>query len=98
MGTYPRSTFGDGGPDGCSIGPKRSLERVFFSLKSPSLRVLSGVFLASNVTNVTVIHGCNGSYGSMGPEGHIRGLDLVMRATPGAQWVQNDRLRGSLLA
>ena len=37
-GTYPKSRFSDGGPDRCSFGPKRSLERVVFSLKSPFLR------------------------------------------------------------
>ena len=37
-GTYRKSRFGDGGPARCSMGPKRSLERVFFSLKSPFLR------------------------------------------------------------
>ena len=37
-GTYPMSRFVDGGPARCSMGPKRSLERVFFSLKSPFLR------------------------------------------------------------
>ena len=37
-------------------------------------------------------------YGSMGPKGHVRGLDLVMGDMPGAQCVQNDRLRGSFLA
>ena len=35
--------------------------------------------MASNVTKVTVISGWNGWYGSMGPKGHVRGLDLVMR-------------------
>ena len=45
--------------------------------------MLSGTFLASNVTQVTVISGWNGSYGSMGPEGHIRSLVLVNRAMPG---------------
>ena len=28
------SRFGDGGPARCSMGPKPSLERIFFSLKS----------------------------------------------------------------
>ena len=37
-GTYPMSRFGDGGLARCSMGPKRSLERVIFSLKSPVLR------------------------------------------------------------
>ena len=74
------------------------LESIFFSLKSPFLRGFSGTFLASNVTQVTVISGWNGSYGSMGPEGHIRSLDVVMRVLTGAHWVQNGRLRGSFLA
>ena len=56
------------------------------------------MFLDSNVTKVTVISGWNGSDGSMGPEGHIRHLDLGMRAMPGAPGVQNDRFRGSFLA
>ena len=37
-GTFQMSRFGDGGPARCSMGPKPSLERVFFSLKSPVLR------------------------------------------------------------
>ena len=37
-GTYPMSRSGDGGPERCSMGPKPSFERVFFSLKSPFLR------------------------------------------------------------
>ena len=40
-GTYPMSRLGDGIPARCSMGPKRSLERVFFSLKSPFLRGVS---------------------------------------------------------
>ena len=36
--TCQLSRFGDGGPDGCSMGPKDSLERVLISLKSPCLR------------------------------------------------------------
>ena len=58
---------------------------------------MSGTFLVSNITHVAVISGWNGSYGSMGPGGHIRRLDLVMGALPGAQCVRNDRLRGSFL-
>ena len=53
------------------------------------------MYLASNVTKVAVISGWNGSYGSIRPGGHVRHLDLVMEAMTGAQWVQNDRLRGS---
>ena len=53
------------------------------------------MFLASNVTQVTVISGWNGSYGSMGPKGHGRRLDLVMGAMPGAQWVRKGCWRGS---
>ena len=77
------SRFGDGGPARCSMGPKRSLERVLFSLKSPFLRVVSVTFLASNIAQVAVISGWNGSYGSMGPGGHIQSLDLVMRVLTG---------------
>ena len=36
--TYRWSRLGDGGRARCSMGPKQSLERVFFSLKSPFLR------------------------------------------------------------
>ena len=53
------------------------------------------MFLASNVTKVAGISGWNDLDGSMGPGGHIQCLDLVMGALPGAQWVQNDRLRRS---
>ena len=37
-GTCQTSGFGDGGHVRCSMGPTQSLERVFFSLKSPFLR------------------------------------------------------------
>ena len=80
------SRLGDGGHDRCSMGPKPSLERVFFSLKPPFLRGFHGAFLASNVTKVTGISGWNCSYGSMRSEGHIGCLDLVMGPLPGAQW------------
>ena len=86
-GTYPNSRFGDGGHDRCAMGPKPSLERVFFSLKSPFLREVERYVVASNVTQVTVISGWNDSYGSMGPKWHIRRLGLVMGAMPGAEWV-----------
>ena len=56
------------------------------------------MFLASNVAQKTVISGWNDLDGSMGPGGHIQSLDLVMGALTGAQWVQNDRLRGLILA
>ena len=58
------------------------------------------MFMASNVVQVTVISGWNGLYGSMGPGGHVRCLDLVMGAMTGAQWVPNCDCdwRGSLLA
>jgi len=56
------------------------------------------MFMAPNVVQVTVISGWNCSNGSMGPGGHIGSLDLVMGALKGAQWVQNDHLRGSVLA
>ena len=92
------STFGDGSYDRYSMDPKKSLERVFFSLKSPFCWGLSSMCLASNVTHVAAISRWNGSYGSMGPKGHVRRLHLVMGALPGAQWVRNNRLRGSFLA
>jgi len=34
----------------------------------------------------------------MGRGGHVRDLDLVMGAMTGAQWIQNDSLRGYFLA
>ena len=76
----------------CAMGPKQSLERVLFGLKSPCLRGVRRPFLASNVIKVTVFSGWDGSYGSMGPEGDIRSLDLVMigMPMPGAPCVQND--------
>ena len=46
---------------------------------------LAETCLASNVFKVAVISGWNGSYGSMGHGGHVRHLDLVMRALTGAQ-------------
>ena len=55
-------------------------------------------FLVSNVTKVTVNSGWNGSYAPMGSEGNVRSLDLVMGVLTGAQWVRNNRLRGSFLA
>ena len=70
-GTCQTSRFGDGGHDRCSMGPKRLLGRVVFSLKSPHLRGFSDTFLASNITKEAVISGWNGSYGSMGPGGHV---------------------------
>ena len=56
------------------------------------------MFLASNVTKVAAIYGWNGLYGSMGPEGNVRSLDLVMGVLKASHWVQNDSLRGSFLA
>ena len=55
--------FGDMGHVKCAMGPKQSLEGVLFGLKSPCLRGVGRPFLASNVINVTVISGWNGSYG-----------------------------------
>ena len=54
--------------------------------------VISGTFLASNVTKVAVISGWNGLDGSMRPGGHVRCLDLVMVMgdLTGAQWVRNE--------
>ena len=53
------------------------------------------MFLASNVFKVAVISEWNDSYASILTEGHVRRLDLVMGALTGAQWDQNDCLRGS---
>ena len=49
---------------------------------------------------MSVIAGWNGLYGSMGPKGHVRHLDLVVRAMQGVHLdlVRNDHLRGSFLA
>ena len=81
------------------MGPKRSLERAFFSLKSPFLRGVEQYVLGLyNVNQVTVNSGWNGLDASMGPGGHVRCLDFVMGDLPGAQWVQNDRSRGSFIA
>ena len=55
------------------------------------------MFLASNVTKVAVISGWNGSYGPMGPNGHVRLLDLVIGPLKGAQWVRTYHWRGSFL-
>ena len=67
------SRFGDGGHDRCSMCLKRLLDRVFFSLKSPFLRGVSGTFMASNVTKVAVIEisGWIGLDGSMGCLGYV---------------------------
>ena len=70
-----------------------------FGQKSPCQCLIVGfhdMFLASNVTHVAVISGWNGSYGSMGPRGHVRGLDLVMGSMPSPQWVPSGGWRGSL--
>ena len=56
------------------------------------------MFLASNVTQMALISGWKGSYGSMGPEEHVRRLDLVIGALPGAQWAQNGCWIRSFLA
>ena len=92
------SRFGDGGPERCSMSPKPSLERVFFSLKSPFLRGVERHVLGTQCRPSDCASGWNGSYGSMGPKGNVICLDLMTGAMTGAQWVQNDRLRGSFLA
>ena len=55
-------------------------------------------FLAYIAAQVAVILDWNGLYGPMGPVLHVRCLDLVVGAMPGAQWVPNDRLSVSFLA
>ena len=87
--TYPMATIGDGGHVRCTMGPKRSLESVFTSLKTPCLRGFSCTFLSSNLTQVAVISGWNELYGSMGPVRHDRNLAFVMGGMPSAQWVPN---------
>ena len=98
QGTCATSRFRDGGHAKCSMGPKRSLERVFFGLKSPCLRGFNGTFLASNVTQVTVISGWNDLYESMGTKGHVGHLASVIGSMPSPQWVPNGGWRWSFLA
>ena len=90
---HPKFSFGDGGPDRCSLGPKRSLERVLLSLKSPFLRGVERYVLGLQCDQSDCNSGWNGSYGSMGPEGYITCVDLVMRAMPGAHWVRSNCVR-----
>ena len=81
------------------MGPKRSLEKIFFSPKKPCLRgVLRGTFLSPNITQVAAISVWNDSYGSMGPLGHVRHLVLVMGAMTSPWWVPNGGWRWSFLA
>ena len=47
----------------------------------------SGGLVASNVTQMVVISGWYGSYGSMRPRGHVRHLAFGDRGQPSAQWV-----------
>ena len=49
-------------------------EGHFWSKILMSEKVFSGGLFASNVTQVAVISGCNGSYVSMRPRGHVRHL------------------------
>ena len=82
------------------MGPKRSLDRVIFSLKSPCLRGVQWQVLSSNVTRAVVFSGWNGLYlyGSMGPVGHVGHLASVMGSMPSPQWVPNGDWRWSFLA
>ena len=93
------SRFGDGGHARCSMGLKRSLERIFFSLKFLFLR---RGFERHVLGLQCHSHDCtfdrNDLYRSMGPGGHVKHLDFVIVAMSGAQWVQNNRSRGSFLA
>ena len=97
QGTGQTVRFGDVGHARCSMGPKRLLERGLFRLKYPCLRGFNGTFLASNVTQVTVISGWNDSYGSMGLVGHAGNLALVMGSMPSPQWVPNGGWKWSFL-
>ena len=83
---------------------KQLLEKIFFSLKSPCMR-LRGiqrhvlVLRLSDITQVAVISVWNDSYGSMGPGGHVEHLvSLVMGAMPSPQWIPNGGWRWSFLA
>ena len=71
------------------MGPKRSLERAFFSLKSPCLRGGQRTFLASNITQMAVISGCNDSYGSIRPLEHVGHLMSAMGAIASPRWDPN---------
>ena len=92
--------FGDRGHAKCKMGPKLSLEGVLLGLKSPclSLRGVPWDVLGLQCHPSDCRLGWNGSYGSMGPVGHVRHLDLVMGAMPSAQWAPNSRFRVSFLA
>ena len=85
MGHIRHVTFRGRGHAKCAMGPKQSLQGPFWPEITMSEVGFSGTFLASKVTQVTVISICNYSYGPMGPKGHVRRLDLVMGAMKGAQ-------------
>ena len=80
------------------MGPKRSLEKDFFSLKSQFLRGVQRHILGLQCHQSGCNSGWRGLDVSVGPVGCILCLYLVMGAMIGAQWVQNDHLRGSFLA
>ena len=89
--TCPTPRFGDGGHARCSMGSKRSLERIFFSLKSPCLGRFQRHVLGLQCHSNDCTFDRNDLYRSMGPGGHVKHLVFVMMAMSGAQWVQNNR-------
>ena len=104
-------TYGSMGPDG-HVGhlalvmgampsprwvPNGSWRWSFYAENPQVGREVQWPLMAYIATQVAVISGWNGSYGSTGPYGHVGHLALVMWDMPGVQWVQNNRLRGSFL-
>ena len=59
--------FGDRGHAKCAMGPKQSLERGLFGLKSPCLRGVPRHILGLQCHPTGCRLGWNDSYGSMGP-------------------------------
>ena len=90
--------FGDGGHDKCSMGPKQSLERVFFSLKSPCLRGAQWHVLGLQYHPSDCNFRLEWFLWIHGTQGTCPISRLGEGVMPGAQRVPNDRLRGSFLA
>ena len=80
------------------MGPKPWPEVVLFGKNLLVGRGVKWPGLAYIANQVNVTSGWNDLYGSMGPNGHVRHLSLVMGVMQGAQCVQNDCLRGPFLA
>ena len=91
--------FGKLGHARRSMGPKRSLERVLFSLKSPCWRgVQRHVLCLECHRQVVGISGWNGWYGSMGSVRRVGHLASVNGSMPSPQWVPNSDWRWAFLA